>query len=393
MKKYTFLFVVAVVLSLIAAQGAFADGDFVWAGAMGGTGWDGGHSIAVDSTGNVYTTGRFHGTADFDPRPFTYNLTTAGDEDIFVLKLDSSGGFVWAKSMGGTHWEEEGEGIAVDSAGNVYTTGAFQGTADFDPGAGTYNLTSAGDKDIFVSKLDSNGDFVWAKSMGALDDQEGTGIAVDSAGNVYTTGWFHGTVDFDPGAGTHNLTSTVDEADIFVSKLDSDGSFVWAKSMGGTDGDWGHGIAVDSAGDVYTTGNFRGTVDFDPGAGTYNLTSAGGRDICVSKLDSSGNFVWAKRMGGTSDDRGHGIAVDSVGNVYTTGWFEGTAGFDPGAGTYNLTSAGDRDIFVSKLDSSGNFVWAKGMGGTSEDRGWGIAVDSAGNLYTYHGVVPEHGRF
>jgi hypothetical protein len=354
----------AALVLLAAAQGALADGDFVWAGAMGGTNSAFPGSIAVDSAGNVYTTGSFEGTADFDPGPGTYNLTGGGG---FVSKLDSGGNFVWAKSVGGSD-------IAVDSAGNVYITGEFWETVDFDPGPGTYNLTSVGDADIFVSKLDSSGNFVWAKRMGGTFVDQGIGIAVDGAGNVYTTGYFLRTADFDPGPGTYNLTTP--DMDIYVSKLDSSGNFVWAKSMGGANGDQGNSIAVDSSGNVYTTGLFKETADFDPGPGTYNLTSAGTDDIFVSKLDSSGDFVWAKSMGGVLQwDQGWGIALDSAGNVCTTGRFEGTVDFDPGPGTYNLSGGG---CFVSKLDSSGDFVWAKSMG----DWGRGIAVDGSGNVYT-----------
>ena len=236
---------------------------------------------------------------------------------------------------------------------------------------------SVGMPDIFVSKLDSNGDFVWAKSMGGPSSLDyGNVIAVNSSGNVYTTGIFQGTVDFDPGAGIANLISAGDR-DIFVSKLDSSGNFVWAKSMGGTVYDSGINIVVDSNSNVYTTGKFKGTADFDPGAGTANLTSAGGSDIFVSKLDSSGNFVWAKSMGGTAYDSGYGIVVDSGGNVYTTGEYDGTADFDPGTGTAILTCSGESDIFVSKLDSNGNFVWVKRMGGSNADWGNDIALTQA----------------
>jgi len=201
-----------------------------------------------------------------------------------------------------------------------------------------------------LTALAADGDFVWAKKMGGPGDDYGLGIAVDAAGNVYTTGWFQGTADFDPGPATFNLTSA-GQSDIFVSKLDRAGNLVWAKQMGGTDWDAGFGIAVDAAGNVYTTGVFSGTVDFDSGPDTFNLTSAGQSDIFVSKLDSAGSFVWAKQMGGTSYDVGRGIAVDAAGNVYTMGDFGDTVDFDPGPGVFTLTSAGSYDIFVSKLSA------------------------------------------
>ena len=356
--------------------------DFVWAKGMGGSLDEVGYSIAVDASGNVYTTGFFRGTTDFDPGAGTANLTSEGGADIFVSKLDASGNFVWAKSMGGGEYDA-GNSVAVDASGNVYTTGVFYGTVDFDPGEATTNLTPVGESDIFVSKLDADGNFVWAKSLGGGDYDAGNSIAVDALGNVYTTGDFKGTADFDPGAGKANLISTGGFADIFVSKLDPSGNFVWAKSLGGNGTDVGYSIAMDAAGNVYTTGYFQGTADFDPGVAMANLISTEGfADIFVSKLDASGNFVWAKGMGGSSPDFGNSIAVDASGNVYTTGNFKGTADFDPGAATVNLTSSGSEDIFVSKLDASGNFVWARGMGGSSPDFGYSIAVDAWGNVYT-----------
>ena len=365
------------VLILIFIDPASAD-DAVYGYAvdMGGTGIDLAYGIAVDSSDNVYTTGRFQGTADFDPGPGIFNLSSAGVWDIFVSKLDSAGNFVWAKSMGGTDFAE-GRGIAVDASGNVYTTGHFHATVDFDPGPGTFNLTWG----IFVQKLDSAGNFVWAKDLGGTSFDEGYGIAVDASDNVYITGIFAGTADFDPGPGIFNLSSA-GLNDVFISKLDSAGDFVWAKAMGDASDDWGYGIAVDASGNVYSTGFFAETADFDPGQGIANLSSAGGQDIFVSKLDSSGEFVWAQAMGGNSLDTGRGIALDASGNVYTIGSFEGTADFDPGEGAASLGSAGGSDIFLSKLDSAGNFVWAKAMGGTGDDRGLGIALDATGSVHT-----------
>src|SRR5258706_3225361 len=388
-KSYRFISLVSVMILLTnvlpvqaktPASPLSASGDLLWAKSMGGVSDDFGLSITTDSSGNVFTTGSYQGTADFDPSAGTANLSSAGIGDIFITKFDSSGNLVWAKSMGGTA-DDASNAIAVDASGNIYTTGYFEGTADFDPSAGIFNLTNVGGDDIFVSKLDSNGNFVWAKSMGGTSAEAGRGIGLDTNGNVYTTGFFQVISDFDPGVGTFNLTPA-GSLDIFISKLDSNGNFVWAKSMGGTSLEIGLSIILDSSGNVYTTGFFNSTVDFDPGAGTYDLTSVGAGDIFISKLDSSGNFIWAKGMGGTSDDLGRGIAVDSSGNVYSTGFFSSSADFDPAAGTFNLNSAGLNDVFVSELDSSGNFVWAKGMGGTDEDFGIGIALDSSTNVYT-----------
>ncbi|MBI2424602.1 MAG: SBBP repeat-containing protein [Candidatus Hydrogenedentes bacterium] len=389
--------VLAAAAMMVAVASPGQAQDFGWASQLGGSSFDQGYSIAVDSPGNVYTTGAFNGTVDFDPGAGTANLSSAGSADIFVSKLDSTGAFVWARQLGGTSGDSA-KSIAVDSSGNVYTTGRFYGTADFDPGAGTANLTSAGDRDIFVSKLDSTGAFVWARRLGGTGEDEGYSIAVDSSGNVCTTGYFAGTTDFDPGAGTANLNSA-GGADIFVSKLDSTGAFVWARQLGGTSNNQGNSIAVDTSGNVYTTGYFQLTADFDPGAGTFNLSSASSVDIFVSKLDSTGAFVWAGQLGGTSGDEGYSIAVDTSGNVYTTGSFQGTADFDPGTGAANLSSAGGDNIFVSKLDSTGAFVWARQLGGTGSERGFSIAVDSSGNVYTtgyFYGTVdfdPGAGTF
>ncbi len=358
-----------------------SNGNFVWAKAIGGQNNCIGYGITVDLFGNVYTTGFFWYTVDFDPGPGTFDLTSAGWTDIFISKLDSGGNFAWAKAMGGTLYDN-GYDISVDTSGNVYTTGYFEGTADFDPGTGTAGLTSTGGLDIFISKLDSNGDFVWAKGMGGTSEDRGYGLSIDTSGNVYTTGFFQGTVDFDPGPGTFNLINA-SGLDIFISKLDSNGDFAWAKAMGGASGSEGRGISLDTSGNVYTTGYFTGAVDFDPAGGTTEIiTSIGGsQDIFISKLDTNGDFAWAKAMGGTSNENGYGISVDISGNIYTTGFFQDTADFDPGIGTFDLSSQLWNDIFISKLSSNGDFIWAKAMGGALDEYGKGISVDTSGNVH------------
>ena len=361
-----------------------------FATSLGGNGNDQGHAIAVDASGNVYTTGFFKSTADFDPGPDTASFTSAGNADIYVCKMDPAGNLVWARAFGEVNGDI-GYGIATGILGRVYVTGSFQGTVDFGPGFGVTTLTATGgganDDDIFVLALTRSGNLAWVKGLGGIDHENAWDITSDASGNVYVTGQFGGTADFDPGPGTANLTSA-GNMDIFVCKLDSAGSFVWAKAMGGVQREeGGSGIAVDGSGNVYTTGSFIGTADFDPGPGVANLTSAGGtgssarREIYVSKLDAAGNYVWAKAMGGTFSDEGASIAVDPSGNVYTTGYFDSAADFDPGPNVTTLTGIRE-SIFVSKLDSAGNFVWAKAMDGNSGSSGMDIAVDESGNVFT-----------
>jgi hypothetical protein len=376
-----------------------SSGELAWARQMGGVSQASGHSVALDSSGNVYVAGRFRGTADFDPGSETQNLTSNGGVDGFVVKLDSNGDFVWAKSFGGAQ-TDVARGVAVDSAGNVYVNGYFRSTVDFDPGDGNQNKTAAGSSDdIFLLKLNADGDFVSVAQFGSAGYDQPSSIAVDSSDNVLLFGNTRGTIDLDPGEGTANFSPS--NGDFFIVKLDSNGVYTWSAGFTGASygyaSETGEGLATDSSGNVYATGYYNGTVDFDPGDGTANMTATGNPDVFVLKLNSSGALLWAKSLGGSNAAYGRSIDVDSSGNVYTTGNFDGTADFDPGSGTENLSSAGgsrDNDVFVSKLNSSGEFVWAKSFIGTDAgcdpmDRmcpdnyevGYSIAIDGSNNVY------------
>jgi PKD repeat protein len=333
--------------------------EWLWAQKAVGWGYDYGWSIAMDNSGNSYVTGSFSNSATFGSTA----LTGSGNNDIFVAKMDSNGNWIWAKKAGGSG-TDSGNGIAVDNSGNSYVTGYFQDTASF----GTTTLTNSGSRDIFVAKIDSSGNWLWAQKADGSSDDYGQDIAVDNFGNSYVTGYYQGTTVF----GSTTLTGSWNN-DIFVAKLDSTGNWLWAKKAGGSSHDYGYSIAVDNSGHSYVTGSFRGTAGF----GSTTLTSSGGNDIFVAKLDSNGNWLWAKKAGGSSDDYGRSIAIDNSGNSYVTGYFPGTAGF----GSTTLTSSGGNDIFVAKLDSSGNWLWAKKAGGSSSDYGQDIAVDNFGNSY------------
>jgi len=357
------------------------NGGFVWAKKIGHMNNDRAHSIALDDSGNVYVLGIFSGTVDFDPGPNNYPLKSADMWDMFILKLDTDGDFVWAKQIGAINGDYEGYSIAVDASGNVFTTGYFSKTVDFDPGPETNTLFAVGSRDIFVLKLDRNGNFIWAKRMGSTDDEYGYSINTDRDGNVLVTGTFRRVIDFDPGPGEFRL-SPVGNIDAFVLKLDNNGNFVWAKRIGGSAIETGASVAVDHSGNAYVTGFFWGTIVFDSVVGVSNITSNGGYDAYVLKIDSDGEFIWAKNIGGKDEDYGNCVAVDILGNVYVTGHFKGTADFDPGTGVHNLSSAGDKDAYILKLDIDGNFVSVKQLGGTNDDNGISIFVDQWQNVYT-----------
>ncbi len=337
-----------------------ANGNPIWASFVAGPAHDANHDVALDGDGNVYVSGAFSDTVEFDLGNPAGNLTSAGLTDIFIIKYDGDGNFIWVKGVGGTS-SDGGYGITVDESSNVYLTGLYAGTVDFDPGSGMSNLTSAGFGDVFVLKLDGDGNFVWAKSMGGTGGENGFDIAVNGSGHVFTTGFFDETADFDPGAGTSNLSSA-GQSDIFISKLDNSGDFLWARQVGGTDFDRGFEVTLDGSGNAYLAGHRN-------------------YDILISKLDQDGQFLWHNIMGGIGADAAYGIALDATGNVYVTGEFGGTVDFDSGAGTSNLTSAGGNDVFINKLDTDGNFLWAKNLGATSMDLGEGIVVRNDGSLY------------
>ena len=285
----------------------------------------------------------------------------------------------FAFNIGGTG-TEEGRSIARDGNNDIYVTGMFSATTDFDPSSGTTNLVSAGNTDIYVAKYSSAGAYQWAFKIGGSNLDGGYGIAVDGSSNVYVTGTFRGNnVDFDPGSGTANLSATGNQ-DIFVAKYNSSGVYQWAIKIGSSNADYGYAIAADASGNAYVTGYYQGTADFDPGSGTASLTNAGAQDGFIAKYNSSGAYQWAIKIAGSGIDYGYGISLDGSGNVHVIGAFDGTVNFNP-SGTANLTSAGMRDIFVGKYTSAGSYVWAIHVGGTDNDYGYGITTDGSSNVF------------
>ena len=302
-------------------------GTVQWARSIGGGSTEYGNAIATDSAGNVYVFGYYSSSVTIG----SIILTSAGSSDVFVAKYDTDGIVQWAKSIGGGG-SDSGFGIAADSAGNVYVTGGYSGTATFPPGT---TLTSAGSSDVFVAKYDTGGTFQWARSIGVGGSDHGYGIAVDSGENVYVTGRYIGSVTIGS-----IILNNAGGNDAFVVKYDTSGTLQWAESIGGTSDDYGRGIATDSDGNVYVTGSYFGSITI----GSTALNGAGGNDAFVAKYDTSGTVQWAMSISGSSSDAGYGIATDSVGNVYVIGYYSSSVTL----GSTTLNSAGSRDVFVAK---------------------------------------------
>jgi len=354
-------------------------GNFEWAIQLGETDFETARKVVTDKNGNVIIAGYFHNTIDFDPGPSVYNLTSAGGQDGFIAKYDSSGNFLWAHAIGSSGTEDF-YGLAADTAGNVYSVGYFQNTIDFDPGSGITNLTATGGNANFFWKLDKDGNFIWVKQIAYTFAND---LALDANANIYVTGGFYGTVDFNPGSGTYNLTASGFGEDAFVMKLDKDGNFQWAGKMSGSSDEAGTSVWYDSATKhILVGGRFEGTVDFDPGNGTTNLTSAGNYDGFVESFTTSGTMVWAKGFGGTSYDEVSALRTDAPGNIHFTGAFDLTCDFDPSNGTSNLTSNGSSDGYLAAWDSSGNLTSVFQIGGALDDWSLQLDVDDEGSIYT-----------
>ncbi len=358
-----------------------SQGNLIWAKQMGGPLDDVPVDIAVNATsGKVFTTGTFKGTADFDPGPGNVSRTSNGGDDIFVSLLDANGAYLNASSVGGAGNEK----VVGSSTSNYLTiAGSFEGTVDFDPGPATLNLVSAGVSDCFVLNLYQNLAFNYAKTWGGTNWDSVTAISTNQEGTIFVAGSFQGTVDFDPGSGTNNLSSGPG-SDNFISSFNAIGEHRWVRQLVRGTTSFTNSVSamtIDSANNIYLTGDFYGTTDFDPSTGIANLTSLGRQDIYVAKYDSAGQFTWAKSFAGpTHSQVSYDIFVDANQNVYTVGEFSDSIDFDPGSGTVILASSGG--AFLSQLDRDGNYVHATSVvGGATSSQPRGVVADPAGNVF------------
>lgn len=377
-KKFSKIRIIGVVLFLQIIHSTLYSQEYLWANTSGSNTSDMGKSIATDAYGNVFTIGSFGGTVDFDPGPSVFNLTSpTSTMSSFISKKDDKGNFLWAKSIIGANFNC----ITIDLQNNVHIAGSFSGNIDFDLGPTVYNLRSS-NEDMFISKIDNSGNFIWALKIGSTGNETIQSICLDANGNIFTTGFFSGTTDLNPSDG-EIIYNSKGGNDIFISKFNSTGSVIWGRAFGSINDDKGVSIAIDNLGNVFTTGSIGGVTDFDPLTVNGNVGPVqGNSDIYISKHDANGLYKWAKNISGPSNESGVSIQVDINNNIITAGNFLGTTDFDPNVGTYNMTSLGATDIYVCKLNTNADLLWAKQFGGSFPDEVYNIATDKLGNIYT-----------
>jgi len=333
-----------------------------WIQSGGGITIDEAYDISLDGQGNTYTTGYFTGTATFG----TTSLVSSGSTDIFIVKTDNQGNFVWAQKAGGTG-SDRGLAIATDFLGNSYVTGYFNGSATF----GTTTLTSAGLQDMFVAMYNNAGVLQWVKQAGGTGADQGSGVSFNNSGGVFVTGSYKGSATF----GTTTLTSPNSTANVFVTKLNSSGVFQWSKSGIGNYNNRGVDLGCDNNGNVYVTGHFSDTITFDVQHANQMLNA-----IFLVKFNSTGAEQWFRTIGAAATNIVNGIAVSGNGNCHLTGDFTGGLTFF-GPPNNTITNTYLERIFVAKYNSGGTFQWAEADGSDSDITSKNIGIDNSGNIY------------
>jgi hypothetical protein len=312
-----------------------------------------GLGVAMDDSGNIYVTGKFHDEVDFDPGPDTRLERSSGA--TFLSKFDPKGEFVWV-----LNWDaDQGCQLEVNHSGEVYITGSFSRTVDFDPGDAE-DIHPQTDQ-IYLSKFDPFGQLEWTRTWTGDTMSWNTSIDIDSMNNVFVNGVFTGVLYFDPSVSNGGIASHGGK-DIFLAKFNSNGTLTWTKTWGGVGNDFSWAVNTDSNDNVYITGYFEGTVDFDSSVANLEY-SATGKDIFLVKYDQTGSLIWCKSWGGSQDDLSNFVCFDGDNAIYVTGSFCGKVDFDPGDGRDWHYSNGYNDSFISKFDLNGNFKWARSWGG------------------------------
>ncbi len=341
-------------------------GTVLWAKTFGGADGDQGNCVAVDASGNVILTGWFASVSIAFDATVLNNVGTASS-DLFITKYDPSGNLIWAKSAGGSI-NDRGYAVSCDANSNIFVTGWYTSPIiNF----GTGNLSNAGSatNDVFIVKYDSNGNALWAKTIGGSGVDGSRACATDLLGNTYVVGGFASTsVNFGTGSLTNIGSGTYD---LFIVKYDPSGIPLWSQSAGGIYDEFGNGIAI-SGNNIYLTGSFSSSsVTFGSTTALINV-SAGTSDIFIANYSPSGTVNWSKASGGIDSDEGKCVCVDAIGNAYISGSFISSS-ISFGTNTLTNYAAGVKDVFVASFDIIGNSIWSLQVGNYGDEVGNGIA--------------------
>jgi hypothetical protein len=331
--------------------------NFQWANRAGKWAYDYGYGIKTDVNGNVYVAGKYEENGAFFN---TSTVTCAGNHDIFLAKYDASGNLGWVRTGGGANGDYA-QALDCDGTNYVYIAGEIEGygnTVGFSNSSAT--IATKGDNDIFFAKYDLDGNLLWVKSEGGLNSEKALSITYDNSGNVFIAGYFSSTTTI----GAQQITGAGGR-DIYVAKFDANGVFQWVKHAGSAGRDEVKGMKCDAAGNVYVCGMHSNNCNF----GSITLNSPNGYfNAFVAKYSPNGDLLWAKTAGGDYDDVAWSLVLDNQENIYTTGEFNAYALF----GSHALTTTGQANVFVAAYDTNGNELWAKGAGGSLNDRARGI---------------------
>jgi len=374
-----------------------SNGDFEWAVSWGGGHIDSANGVECDDSGNIYITGDFNRICDFDPGPGWEIRDPIWGEDVYVLKLDPNGNFIWVNNFGGDDIIRDvwclSNDIALDSNNNVFIIGKFRGLTDFDPwGEGDIRYAHGGlwDDDVFVSKFSESGEFLGVITIGSDNCDKGNSITVDNENCFYATGRFLGDIDLDPDPVFEDWHAPEYGYTIFLLKCDQFGNYLWGHSWGGSEGgSISEDIETSELGFVSVTGHLRGDVDLDPGPGVDFKPAIydDHPETFLSTFDYNGNYLWGHRISGNWTNYGKGISISSNGSIFITGYFTGEVDFDPGTGT-DLFSTNPlfefhRNCFLVKFDRGGSYLGTRIWGSENDDVTYGekVSVSQLDDVY------------
>lgn len=356
-------------------------GNLLWTSAFQGNGTITAQGLFIDPNGNIYLSGSFDTPTDFNSAPGTTYTNPMGMKDAYVCKLNGNGVFQWVKTFGDPMSMGDVSASKVTGIGNdIIVSGGFGSTIDFNPSAATNNLTANGFADIFLLRLTANGDYVWAKSMPGSDFADVMGLAVDASNNIWISGEFVGSIDFDPSPANNSLTNNQFIPAIFAAKYTSAGNYTWAGAMGNSSFSGNRSLALDANGDAYLACIFSDSLDVDPSPATHQVISVGQSDALIIKLNNAGAYQWAARIGGTGDDQLMDLFIQNN-RIHAVGYFDGTVDMDPGASVNNLVSNGDYDVFYLALQPNAQFLQAKKIGGLGADGAFSLAVNNNNEIF------------